>query len=144
MPELSSFELAAPLQQDSCFVADWPLCQLRVINDQQYPWFLLIPRRAGVLELIDLTPEDYLQYQQESWQLACWLRQHFRPDKLNIAALGNVVSQLHIHHIARFKVDKAWPAPIWGVVKMQPYHQTELLERIRLWQQSLPEWPSLA
>lgn len=142
MPEAQPFELAAPLQQDSCFVVDWPLCQLRVINDQQYPWFLLIPRRPGLKELIDLTPADYLQYHQESWQLAAWLRQCFRPDKLNIAALGNMVPQLHIHHIARFKHDKAWPAPVWGVAKMQPYQPAALQQQIGQWRQSLPAWPS--
>lgn len=140
MSEPQGFLLASPLQQDSCFIVDWPLCQLRVINDQQYPWFLLVPRRNGLKELTDLPEHDYLQYQQESRQLSLWLQETFRPDKLNIAALGNLVPQLHIHHIARFRTDAAWPAPVWGVAKMQPYMDEQLQQQITLWLLSLPRW----
>lgn len=137
MSEPILFQLADALQRDSNFVADWPLCQLRVMNDQQYPWFVMIPRRSAVTELIDLTEQDYWQCLQEIRAFSGWLQQQFQPDKLNIAALGNMVPQLHIHQIARFRTDLAWPAPIWGKVPMQPYPEVKLQQLIELWQPSL-------
>lgn len=136
----SDFSLDSRLAQDSYFLQDWPLCQLRLINDQQYPWFLLIPRRASLCELIDLSEHDHLQFQLESRQLCLWMQKQFQPSKLNVAALGNVVPQLHVHHIARFTDDKAWPAPVWGVVPTVPYTEQELQQKVFHWQQSLPNW----
>ncbi|MCH8536636.1 MAG: HIT domain-containing protein [Alkalimonas sp.] len=135
------FQLDPRLEQDSHFFQNWPLCQLRLMDDQQYPWFVLIPRRAGLRELVDLSEQDAVQYQLESRQLSLWMRQQFQPVKLNIAALGNIVPQLHIHHIARFTDDKAWPAPIWGCVPMLPYTEQQLQQKLFHWQQSLPVWP---
>ncbi len=137
MSEPTAFQLAEALQRDSCFVVDWPLCQLRVMNDQQYPWFVMIPRRPDVTELIDLSEQDYWQCQLEIRTFGRWLQQQFQPDKLNIAALGNMVPQLHIHQIARYRTDLAWPAPIWGKVPMQPYAEAKLQQLIELWQPSL-------
>lgn len=127
------FVLHPQLAKDSIFVSDWPLCQLRLINDKNYPWFILVPRRPDVRECIDLTDEDQNLLWQESKKLSLLLRQCYAPDKLNIAALGNMVPQLHLHHIGRFTTDAAWPAPVWGKVPAVAYSETELqAELLRL------------
>lgn len=120
------FELDPRLEQDSIWLADWPLCQIRLHNDKNYPWFILVPRKAGLTELIDLTPEQQQQLWRESNAISGWLQQLYPSCKLNIAALGNVVSQLHIHHIARFEHDASWPAPVWGKVAAIPYSIAEI------------------
>lgn len=124
------FELDPRLEQDSIWLADWPLCQIRLNNDKNYPWFILVPRKAGLAELVDLTPEQQQQLWRESNAVSNWLQQLYPGCKLNIAALGNVVSQLHIHHIARFEHDACWPAPVWGKVAAIPYPVAEI-DRIR-------------
>ena len=96
------FSLALELQRDCIELADWPLCKVLLMNDSQYPWFILVPRVAGVKEIIDLSEELQITLLQESGKLSKLLQQVFNPDKLNVAALGNMVPQLHVHHIARF------------------------------------------
>jgi len=103
-----------------------PLCELLLMNDSNYPWFILVPRVAGITELIDLNEQQQAQFWSESNQLAKFLISDFSAEKLNIAALGNVVAQLHIHHIARFKSDASWPKPVWGQVVATPYEQNEI------------------
>ena len=120
-----AFKLAAEFERDSLWLADWPLCQLRVQNDANYPWFILIPRRAGVTEIIDLTEAEQNQLWRESGHLSVFLKAQFQAKKLNIAALGNMVPQLHLHHIARYEHDMAWPAPVWGKAPAQPYTETQ-------------------
>ncbi len=122
----NNFTLHPQLAKDSVLLADWPLCQLRLINDRQYPWFILVPRRADIQEVIDLSESDQAQLWQESAQLSRLLKAQYQPDKLNLAALGNMVPQLHVHHIARFKTDPAWPAPVWGKVPAVAYDEAEL------------------
>ncbi len=128
-----NFELHAQLSKDSLWIADWPLCQLRVINDSNYPWFILVPRRANVRDVIDLSDEDQAQLWLESAKLSRLLRQKFSPEKLNLAALGNMVPQLHLHHIARFTSDAAWPSPVWGKVTSIPYTEEQLLVLLKEW-----------
>ncbi|MBQ4833903.1 HIT domain-containing protein [Pseudoalteromonas sp. MMG010] len=120
------FILAAPLARDCIELADWPLCKVLLLNDSQYPWFVLVPRQANLTEIIDLSAEDQIVYLQESAKLSRLIMQVFEPDKLNIAALGNVVPQLHIHHIARYKTDIAWPEPIWGKFPAIPYSDEQV------------------
>lgn len=122
----TEFVLHPQLAKDSIWVCDWPLCQLRLINDKNYPWFILVPRKNDVREIIDLTEEEQYLLWQESKRLSLLLRQHYAPDKLNIAALGNMVPQLHLHHIGRYTTDAAWPAPVWGKVPAIAYSETEL------------------
>ena len=131
------FVLHPQLAADSLFVADWPLCQLRLINDQHYPWFLLVQKVNNVREIIDLTDEQQLQLWQESKRLSLWLKADYQPDKLNIAALGNVVPQLHLHHIARFQSDLAWPAPVWGKHQAMPYTSEQVTLLMTRWQQRI-------
>jgi diadenosine tetraphosphate (Ap4A) HIT family hydrolase len=132
------FELHSQLANDSVWLADWPLCQLRVVNDRNYPWFILVPRRNGVRDVIDLADNDQQQLWFESSQLSHYLRADYQPDKLNLAALGNMVPQLHLHHIARFQTDCSWPAPVWGKVPAQPHTAAELADLQQRWSSRLP------
>lgn len=111
---MSAFVLDARLQRDCLHVADFPLCRLLMMNDARFPWFLLIPRVPGARDPIDLDADSYRRLWEESADLARALRTAFTPHKLNVAALGNQVAQLHVHHIARYQSDAAWPAPVWG------------------------------
>lgn len=125
-----TFELDKRLENDSVFVSEFELSQVRLMLDKHYPWFLLIPQKNGLVELTDLSSEDYAQLMQESRVLANAITASYSPDKLNFAALGNIVSQLHIHHIARFTTDIAWPNPIWGQVEAAPYTDAEIQAHI--------------
>jgi len=120
------FSLAPELQRDCIELADWPLCKVLLMNDSQYPWFILVPRVAGVKEIIDLSEELQITLLQESGKLSKLLQQVFNPDKLNVAALGNMVPQLHVHHIERFTTDAAWPTPIWGKLPAVPYTDEQI------------------
>ena len=123
---MSKFKIHAQLEQDSIFIADLPLCQLRLINDRQYPWFVLVPRIADATEIYQLEPAQQLRLLQESSALAELLMQEFNGYKLNVAAIGNMVPQLHLHHIVRFKTDASWPKPVWGQLPAIPYCSAEL------------------
>lgn len=131
------FTLAPELKRDCIEITDWPLCKVLLMNDANYPWFILVPRVDGVKESIDLNEQQQLQLMQESAQLQKLLKDVFSPDKLNVAALGNMVPQLHIHHIARYKSDIAWPKPVWGLKPAEPYSQQDLVSLIE--KLSLPE-----
>jgi diadenosine tetraphosphate (Ap4A) HIT family hydrolase len=91
-----------------------PLCHLLLMNDSNFPWFILVPDREGIREIYQLDDADRAQLLRESCQLGEFLMRHFAGDKLNVAALGNQVPQLHLHHIVRHEDDPAWPAPVWG------------------------------
>lgn len=108
------FEMDTRLQQDCLVLGDFPLCRLLLSKDANYPWFILVPRRAGVSEVFDLSQEDQAQLFKETTDLAQALKGEFKADKMNVATLGNVVSQLHMHVIVRRHGDVAWPAPVWG------------------------------
>ncbi|PJK09858.1 HIT family protein [Lysobacteraceae bacterium NML120232] len=136
-----NFQLDPRLDADTRLIAQWPLSELRLMDDAQYPWLILVPRIPGARELIDLGDAERAQLQQEIDAAAHLLRQAFSPDKLNIAALGNVVEQLHVHIIARFRSDAAWPRPVWGVHPVKPRSQDELATfQARL----MPHLPSFA
>lgn len=108
------FALDPRLQQDTLPIGDFPLCRLLLMNDAQYPWFILVPRREEVSELFQLGVDEQRQLWQETTFLAETLKDTFGADKMNVATLGNVVSQLHMHVIVRRREDAAWPAPVWG------------------------------
>jgi diadenosine tetraphosphate (Ap4A) HIT family hydrolase len=127
-----NFELHPQLAADTVWVGDLPLCRLLLMNDRQYPWTILVPRRAGLREIYELHESDQLRFWRESAQLSQILMTAFSGDKLNVAALGNMVPQLHVHHIVRFKDDPAWPAPVWGKHPAQPYDSAALNERLNL------------
>ena len=108
------FELDPRLAGDTHHLARWPLCELLLMDDDRYPWLILVPRSAGARELTDLDEGDRAQLWREIDAASRALLDAFAPDKLNIGALGNVVSQLHVHVIARYRHDDAWPGPVWG------------------------------
>lgn len=106
-----------------------PLCRVLLMNDAQYPWLILVPQRAGLREIFELSSNDQIQLIHESSMLSRLMHSHFKADKMNIAALGNLVPQLHIHHIARYTHDPAWPAPVFGVHTARPYSHQALAEQ---------------
>lgn len=131
------YRLHPQLAADSHPVATLGLCELRLMDDANYPWLVLVPQLPETRELIDLEAAPRRQLMDEIDLAARMLRTRFRPHKLNIAALGNLVPQLHVHVIARFREDPAWPAPVWGRVAARPYDPEALVERIRLLREGL-------
>jgi diadenosine tetraphosphate (Ap4A) HIT family hydrolase len=130
----TDFEMDDRLLADSHPLSRLGLCNLRLMDDANYPWLILIPRIPGARDLIDLDPAQRHQLSDETDHAARLLRDAFRPHKLNVAALGNIVAQLHVHVIARFEDDPAWPAPVWGRVEARPYSTEALVERTRMLQ----------
>ncbi|HDZ8831057.1 HIT domain-containing protein [Aeromonas dhakensis] len=120
------FELHSRLQADTRLLGDLPLCRVLLAKDSQYPWLILVPRVANLREIHHLAPAQQQQLMQESCAVATLMEQALRPDKINVAALGNLVPQLHLHHVARFSTDKAWPGPIWGAHPSLPYDESTL------------------
>lgn len=115
------FALDSRLQQDTLPIGDFPLCRLLLSNDSNYPWFILVPRRDDISEIFQLGVADQQLLWQETTALAELLKTAFDADKMNVGALGNVVSQLHMHVIVRKREDAAWPAPVWGKHPAIPY-----------------------
>ncbi|UCC56042.1 MAG: HIT domain-containing protein [Gammaproteobacteria bacterium] len=114
------------LLQDCLVVGRFPLCHLLLMRDANYPWFILVPDREDITEIYQLDDTDQMQLTRESAMLAMVLDEQFHADKINIAALGNLVTQLHVHHVVRYESDVAWPAPVWGAVPAIPYTQETL------------------
>ena len=130
MDDPYAFKLDPQLEQDTVLVADWHLCQVRLMNDSRYPWVILIPKVEDVSEIHQLADEQQQLMLGESVRLSKALEQLFAPDKLNVAALGNMVRQLHIHHIVRFEDDASFPRPVWGVGDAVPYEGEALNETV--------------
>ena len=127
-------ELHPQLRKDCLVIGRFPLCVLLLMRDANYPWFILVPDREGVTEIHQLSEADQMQLMRESSTLAGFLEREFRADKINIAALGNMVPQLHIHHVVRYREDPAWPAPVWGRVPARPYTDkalADVVEKLR-------------
>ena len=121
-----TWTLHPQLERDTASIGDLPLSRVLIINDANYPWLLLVPRRANTVELIDLDDVEQAQLMTEVTRVARALRTVTNCNKLNIAALGNVVPQLHVHVIARRQGDAAWPKPVWGAVPPLAYEREEL------------------
>ena len=132
------FELDPRLAADTFEVLSWPLSSVLLMNDSRYPWLILVPARTGVVELTDLGADDRLQLMRESMAATEYLKGRFNADKMNVASLGNVVAQLHVHHVARFHHDDAWPAPVWGRGAAVPYDQLECSELLKSLREGLP------
>jgi diadenosine tetraphosphate (Ap4A) HIT family hydrolase len=118
---MSNFALHARLEGDSIFIRDLGLSQLRLNNVKSVPWLILVPRRADVREIYQLDAADRAVLIEEIAQASRALEELYAPDKINVAALGNQVPQLHVHVIARFTADAAWPDPVWGKVALGLY-----------------------
>ena len=125
MPD-SAWSLHPQLEKDTIDIGDLPLSRVLVIRDANYPWLLLVPRRPDTVEIIDLDEVEQAQLMTEVSRAARALKDVTKCDKLNIAALGNVVPQLHVHVIARRIGDAAWPRPVWGVVPPVPHDAGEV------------------
>ncbi len=121
------FELDSRLES-SCFkLADWPLSRVLLKNESAYPWFILVPRRADIKEIYQLEQQERFLLTEEIQQLSLVIKEYYKPEKLNLGALGNVVSQLHVHLVARFRTDELWPQGIWQTgFNNTPYQDSEL------------------
>jgi diadenosine tetraphosphate (Ap4A) HIT family hydrolase len=125
-----SFAIDPRLVADTHAIAELVLCDLLLMDDARFPWLILVPRIAGARELIDLDEGDQRTLLGEVCRVGRALEEIVRPDKLNIAALGNAVPQLHVHIIARFTTDAAWPQPVWGRGERIAYPEAQRLARI--------------
>jgi diadenosine tetraphosphate (Ap4A) HIT family hydrolase len=123
---MADWTLHPQLAADTVIVGDLPLSRVLVMNDANYPWLILVPRNADVTEIIDVDDAEQTQLMRETTQAARALREGTACHKLNIAALGNIVPQLHVHIIARFRHDASWPKPVWGVVPARAYEREAL------------------
>lgn len=118
---MSTFELDPRLARDTELVESFGLCQLRIMKDSRWPWFMLVPQRNGVSELFELTPLDQALLTFETNMVAAALKNATGAEKINVAAIGNIVRQLHVHIVARFDGDPNWPGPIWGYGQAEAY-----------------------
>lgn len=126
MNSASGWSLDSQLARDTAMIGDLPLARVLAMNDANYPWLILVPRHPGTVEIIDLDDEQQAQLMDEIAMLARVLKDITACDKLNIAAIGNVVPQLHVHIVARSRRDAAWPQPVWGAAPALPYEPAEL------------------
>lgn len=131
------YALHEQLAVDTHPLTTWSLCDVRLMDDSNYPWLVLVPRVADAREMIELGAEQRRTLVEEIDRASRLLRDVFRPFKLNVAALGNLVPQLHVHVIARFEDDPAWPKPVWGTAAARPYEPEELVRRIERLQAAL-------
>jgi diadenosine tetraphosphate (Ap4A) HIT family hydrolase len=128
------FALHQRLAADTLAVANWSLSMVLLMNDSGFPWLILVPQRENVREIHELSPDDRAVLTDEIVRASKALETLHRPAKINVGALGNLVPQLHVHVIARFEDDAAWPGPVWGAVRPRPYGEDELpdiLDRLR-------------
>ena len=133
----SDFELDTRLAADSVLIADGPLSQIRLMNDDRFPWVVLVPRVPGASEWIDLDGSQQRLLLAEINRVSHLLRAEPGVEKLNIAALGNIVRQLHVHLVGRHPDDPAWPGPVWGSGPAQRFDPGVLAERVEIWRQRL-------
>ena len=134
---MTHFTLNARLAADTLIVTELQLCQVLLMNDRRFPWLILVPRQPDLTEIIDLQQDDQTQLWHEIALCSEVLKQVAEPHKLNIGALGNVVSQLHIHIIARQVDDAAWPDPVWGKPGALPWHTADATAIIKDIQQEI-------
>ena len=111
---MNDFTLYQRLEADTAFVADWARSRVLLMNDARYPWLVLVPRRANVTELFELAKVDRDVLMEEAARAARTLKELTGATKINVGALGNLVPQLHVHIVARYPGDPAWPGPVWG------------------------------
>jgi len=124
------FTLHSQLAADTAEVGDLPLCRVLLMNDARYPWLILVPRRADIREVYELTPEEQNLLWREVTSVGQVMMKTLAGHKLNVAALGNVVPQLHVHVIVRQSDDPAWPAPVWGHSPAEPHTPAQLENRL--------------
>jgi diadenosine tetraphosphate (Ap4A) HIT family hydrolase len=131
-----AFTLHPQLQKDTLPIGDLRLNRVLLMNNRHFPWLILVPRQENLQELFDLSPVDYMSVMQEVRETSERFAALYKPQKINVAALGNAVPQLHIHIIARFESDAAWPAPVWNTV-YEPYENSQIIEIVQHLQKTL-------
>lgn len=127
-----AFELHPRLAEDTISLGHTGLCDIRLMNNAAWPWLLLVPMREGIREIYQLTEQDQMHLLRDSSRLGKGMMELFDGYKLNVAALGNMVPQLHVHHIVRYEGDAGWPGPVWGAKPSVPYSPVELDRRIKV------------
>jgi diadenosine tetraphosphate (Ap4A) HIT family hydrolase len=127
---MQKFNIDPQLEVNSIFIADLELSKLYLKNDKENPWFVLIPKKVNASELVDLNHEEQCILMEEVTTVSDFLKRFYQPTKLNVGSLGNIVRQLHIHVIARYENDRAWPQALWGTTPSQIFEEVEL-ENIR-------------
>lgn len=125
------FELNKQLAQDTVAVGYFELSQVLLHKDSQFPWCILVPQRENIQEIHHLSDVDAQQLMRESCRLSEVMTDLFAPKKMNVAAIGNIVSQLHLHHVARYSDDPVWPQPVWGKLPPVEYTKAGLHERLQ-------------
>ena len=133
----SDFVLDTRRAADSVLIADGPLSQIRLMNDDRFPWVVLVPRVPNASEWIDLDGAQQRLLLAEINQISQHLKHKPNVSKINIGALGNIVRQLHVHLIGRNENDAAWPGPVWGSGKAQRFDPEVLAQRVEIWRQRL-------
>ena len=131
------FELHPQLAKDCFVIKDLELCRLLLMNDKNYPWCILVPMRAAKKDIYELTEPEQQQLIKESSQLSRVMMDVFQGKKMNVAALGNMVPQLHVHHIVRREGDACWPKPVWGQVPAVVYSDAEAQQLIKTLKQRI-------
>lgn len=125
---MTEFSLHERLRADTIEVARWPLSLVLLMHARQWPWLILVPQRADIREIHELRDSDQKTLMEEMVRASRCLIRLSNPDKINIGALGNLVPQLHVHVIARYRTDPAWPKPVWGSVAPEPYAAADLAD----------------
>ena len=123
-----TFQLHPVLERDCIALGRFQLCRLLLMNDRQFPWFILVPEQDAVSEIYQLNTADRQRLIEESSRLAETLARIYRADKMNVAMIGNLVPQLHLHHVVRYRDDIAWPLPVWGKFPAVPYTEQQIAE----------------
>lgn len=129
-----TFDLHAQLAADTWTIKDLALCRVLLMNDKRYPWLILVPRRVGLRDFHDVVEGDKPTFLAEIDHVSAVLKEQTGAHKINVAALGNMVPQLHVHVIARFEGDEVWPKPVWGLGEAVAYSPSEvggLIERLK-------------
>jgi diadenosine tetraphosphate (Ap4A) HIT family hydrolase len=134
------YQLHRQLKQDTHQIGQYELCDVLLMNDARYPWVILVPRVANTRELHELSDAQQQRLMQESSFTAKAMMALFSAHKMNVAALGNMVEQLHLHHVARFTSDATWPKPIWGVGDAEPYSDVAAKVMLSQLRQALSEF----
>jgi diadenosine tetraphosphate (Ap4A) HIT family hydrolase len=126
------FQLHPQLEKDCISIGKLSLSRLLLMNDNQFPWLILVPEIEGITEIYQLNKTQRSLLVEESCTLAERLTMLYQADKINIAAVGNLVPQLHVHHVVRYRTDKAWPAPVWGKFSAVAYSEQGLIDTVSL------------
>lgn len=132
------FVLDPRLGGDTVWISDWRLSGVHRMNDRRYPWLVLVPRRAGVVEPFDLSADEQALLWREAMQAGATLKRVTGCRKINVGALGNIVSQLHVHVVARNEGDAAWPGPVWGKGVAERFDAAALAGEVERWRGLLP------